>query len=312
MIRKNDLILLLVLFSSMLAGILAPDFGALFQPFPLYLMMLLLFTSLLPIRPEAIWDAVRSGWRGIALLAAVKIFVLPVAVFYLFRWAFPEYALGALLLTGISTGVVAPFISNLVGGNSARVLVLVVVTSPLVPFTLPVLVKVLSEQALALSLGAMIRMLALVVFVPVLAVEVLRRKAAGLLERIDRRRFPISLTTFAMINLAVFSRYSEFFHQKPGTIAVATGLAAVLAAIYLAAGFLLTCREPLDDRLAAAVSLGNMNNVLVIVFAARFFSPLEPTLAAMYMIPFFGLIVPLRIYRRWKEGGSQENQGRQG
>lgn len=304
MIRLNDLILILVLFSSMLAGILAPGFGALFQPFPLYLMMLLLFISLLPIRPEAIWDAIRSGWRGIALLAAVKIVVLPAAVFYLFRWLFPEYALGALLLTGISTGVVAPFISNLVGGNSARVLVLVVVTSPLVPFTLPVLVKALSEQAMALSLGAMIQMLALVVFVPVLAVEVLRRRAPGLLERIDRRRFPISLATFAMINLAVFSRYSEFFHQKPGTIAVATGLAVILGAVYLAAGFLLTWREPLDDRLAAAVSFGNMNNVLVIVFAARFFSPLEPTLAAMYMIPFFGLIVPLRIYRRWKEASA--------
>jgi bile acid:Na+ symporter, BASS family len=302
MIRLNDLILLLVLFASMMAGILAPGFGALFQPFPPYLMMLLLFISLLPIRMEDIWEAVRTGWRGIFLLAAVKIVLLPVAVFYLFRWAFPEYALGALLLTGISTGVVAPFISNLVGANSARVLVLVVVTSPLVPFTLPLLVKLLSEQAMALSLAAMIRMLALVIFVPVAAVELLRRTVPRLLERIDRRRFPISLAVFAMINLAVFSRYSGFFHQKPATIAVATGLAVILAAIYLAVGLLVTWRDPLDDRLAAAVSLGNMNNVLVIVFAARFFSPIEPTLAAMYMIPFFGLIVPLRVFRRLREG----------
>jgi BASS family bile acid:Na+ symporter len=302
MIRLNDLILLLVLFSSMMTGILAPGLGALFQPFPLYLMMLLLFISLLPIRMEDIWEAVRTGWRGIFLLAAVKIVLLPVAVFLLFRWAFPEYALGALLLTGISTGVVAPFISNLVGANSARVLVLVVVTSPLVPFTLPVLVKVLSEEAMTLSLAAMIRMLALVIFVPVAAVELLRRTVPRLLERIDRRRFPISLAVFAMINLAVFSRYSEFFHQKPATIAVATGLAVILAVIYLAVGLLVTWREPLDDRLAAAVSLGNMNNVLVIVFAARFFSPIEPTLAAMYMIPFFGLILPLRVFRRLREG----------
>ncbi len=300
MIRRNDLILLLVLFTSVLAGILAPDFGALFQPFPLYLMMLLLFISLLPIRMDDIWEAVRSGWRGIILLAVVKALLLPVAVFYLFRWAFPEYALGALLLTGISTGVVAPFISNLVGANSARVLVLVVVTSPLAPFTLPILVKLLSEQAMTLSLAAMIRMLVLVVFVPVTAVEILRRIGPGILERIDRHRFPISLVVFAMINLAVFSRYSGFFHQRPATIAVSTGLAVILSAIYLAAGFLLGWREPVEDRLAAAVSLGNMNNVLVVVFAARFFSPLEPTLAAMYMVPFFGLIVPLRIYRRWK------------
>jgi bile acid:Na+ symporter, BASS family len=43
-----------------------------------------------------------------------------------------------------------------------------------------------------------------------------------------------------------------------------------------------------------------MNNVLVIVFSAQFFTPIEPTVAAMYMIPFFALIVPLRAYQSWK------------
>lgn len=300
MLRLNDLILLIVLFSSLLAGILLPDFGAYFQPYPLYLMMGLLFLSLLPIRPEAIWTTIKKGWGRIAFLALVKIVLLPVAVFYLFKVFFPAYAVAALLLTGISTGVVAPFISNLVGGNSALVLVLVVVTSPLVPFTLPVLVKLLAEQAISIPLGAMIRMLALVVFVPVIAVEILRRTLPAMLAAIDRRRFPISLAIFAMINLAVFSRYAEFFHRKPETIVVATSVAIALGAVYILTGIALTWNRPVEDRLAAAVSMGNMNNVLVIVFAARFFSPLEPTLAAMYMIPFFGIIVPLRVYRRRK------------
>ncbi len=303
MIRLNDLILLLVLFSSMLCGILAPEFGALFQPYPLYLMMLLLFTSLLPIRMDAVWVAVRGGWGGIALLAACKVVILPVAVFCAARFLFPDYAVAALLLTGISTGVVAPFISNLVGGNSALVLVMVVVTSPLVPFTLPLLVKILSEQAMTIPLWAMIRMLALVVFVPVAAVEAFRRIAPGLLAAVDRRRFPISLAVFAMINLAVFSKYSAFFHQRPGTILVAAGVVVVLGVIYILSGLALFRNRPVKDRLAAAVSMGNMNNILVVVFASKFFSPLEPTLAAMYMIPFFGLILPLRVFKRWKEAG---------
>jgi BASS family bile acid:Na+ symporter len=308
MIRLNDILLLIVLFSSMLAGILAPAFGALFQPYPLYMMMFLLFLSLLPIRLEAIRETLRGEWGRIAVLASVKIILLPVAVYYLFLWVLPDYAVAALLLTGISTGVVARFISGLVGANSALVLVLVVVTSPLVPFTLPVLVKLLSTRAMTISLVDMIRILALVIFVPAVVVEILRRFGPGILTAIDRRRFPISLAVFAMINLAVFSQYSEYFHQKPVTIAVATGVASILAAVYLATGIALTWRRPLEDQLAAAVSMGNMNNVLVIVFAARFFSPLEPTLAAMYMFPFFGLIVPLRIYRRWKEGAARDRR----
>lgn len=41
----------------------------------------------------------------------------------------------------------------------------------------------------------------------------------------------------------------------------------------------------------------NMNNVLVIVFSSQFFGPIEPMVAAMYMIPFFAVVIPLRYYR---------------
>jgi BASS family bile acid:Na+ symporter len=38
-----------------------------------------------------------------------------------------------------------------------------------------------------------------------------------------------------------------------------------------------------------------MNNVLIIVFSSQFFGPLAPTLAAVYILPFFLMIVPARI-----------------
>jgi BASS family bile acid:Na+ symporter len=40
-----------------------------------------------------------------------------------------------------------------------------------------------------------------------------------------------------------------------------------------------------------------MNNVLMIVFSAQFFGPRETMTAAMYLLPFFGLVLPLRYYR---------------
>jgi BASS family bile acid:Na+ symporter len=48
------------------------------------------------------------------------------------------------------------------------------------------------------------------------------------------------------------------------------------------------------------VMLGNINNVLVIVFASEFFGPVEPLVAAMYMIPFFVIVIPLRCYHHRK------------
>ncbi|HUU41912.1 MAG TPA: hypothetical protein VMW42_13330 [Desulfatiglandales bacterium] len=300
MFRLNDLILLLVIFFSIMLGILLPGFGSLFRPYVLYLIMILLFLSFISIEIDNIRHTLRNSVWTIALLSFLKIIALPVGVYFLFKAVYPSYAVAAMLLSGISTGVVAPFISNLVNANSPLVLVMVVITSLLVPFTLPAIIKILLAQSAEISLFAMIRMLSLVIFVPIIAVETLRRLTPGLIKRIMKRRFPLSLIIFSLINLGVFSRYSRFFHQEPSTLLVAVVVAVFLSGVYVSVGILFLSAGNLEDQLASAISLGNMNNVLIIVFASQFFGPLEATLAAMYMFPFFGLIVPLRIYMRWR------------
>lgn len=301
MFRLNDLILVLVIFSSMLAGILFPESASVFQPYPLYLMMFLLFLSFLPIELNDIRHLIRNNGPTVLWLACFKMILLPVLVYFLFLQIAPAYAIGALLLTGVSTGVVAPFISGLAGANGPLVLVMVVITSFSVPFTLPALVKVLLEQEITISLLHMMRMLLLVIVIPVIIVETMKRLWPKLVNAIMKRRYPISLAVFASINLAVFSKYSVFFHKHPAIIIEATMAAVALGGIYLVAGLVVLLGSPVKNQLASVISIGNVNNVLVLVFSAEFFGPLEPTLAAMYMIPFFGLIFPLRMYRRIRE-----------
>ena len=301
MFRQNDLILLVVIFLSMLAGILFPHFSSIFQPYPLYLMMFLLFLSFLPIKIGSIWHTVRHNSRTVLWISFIKLIMLPVVVYYAFIVFYPSYALAALLLTGISTGVVAPFISGLLNANSILVLVMVVLSSLIVPFTLPILVKILAGHTIEISFFGMMRMLCIVIFVPIVMAHILRHLTPVLLEKIMKRRFPISLFIFAIINLGVFSKYSSFFFKNPTTVIEATVIAIVLGSIYVIVGILVQWKSPVGNQLASSISFGNMNNVLVIVFSSQFFGPLEPTLAAMYMIPFFGLILPLRIYQRKRQ-----------
>ncbi len=301
MFRLNDLVLLLVIFSSMLAGILFPEPCSVFQPYPLYLMMFLLFLSFLPIELGDIWKIIQENGSMVIWLAVFKMILLPLMVYFLFLQIAPAYAIGALLLTGVSTGVVAPFISSLVGGNGPLVLVMVVITSFAVPFTLPGLVKILLEQEMRISFLTMMRMLLLVIVVPVVTVEILKRLRPKIVDAFMKRRYPISLIIFASINMAIFSKYSGFFHKNPVVILQACLAAFALGAIYLIAGLGILFKAAVGDQLAAVITIGNVNNVLILVFAAEFFGPLEPTLAAIYMVPFFGLILPLRVYRRIRE-----------
>jgi BASS family bile acid:Na+ symporter len=299
-LRVNDLLLLVVVLTSMAAGIIFPGFGSYFQALPFYSIMALFFLSYLAIERTEVWSTLRNDKFTILAFVLTKSILLPILIYFVFRMVAPSYALAALLLMGVSTGVVAPFISNLVRGNSALVLVVVVITSVLVPFTLPFLVRAVSAGHAEISLPAMIRMLVTVIFVPILAVEALRRVAPRLLAGAAKIKYPVSLALFAVINLGVFSRYAGLFRTEPAEIIMCAIVAFVLMVICFVAGILFFWRRSVEDQLAGAVMLGNMNNVLVIVFASAFFGALEALVAALYILPFFVLVLPLRYYAQWR------------
>jgi BASS family bile acid:Na+ symporter len=294
--RPRDIFLLAVVFSSMAAGICCPQVFSFLQPYPLLCLMVLFFISFLSIRLEEVWAALHRASLPILAIVVLKMVVLPVILYGLFLYVLPDYALSALLLTAVSTGVVAPFMSNLVGGNSARVLVVTVITSILVPFSLPAVVELVLSQSVSFSFWDMLRVLALAIFVPIAAVQALRRLAPHLLDAANRRSYPVNLVMFACITLGVFSKYSEIFYSDPTLIVEACLVGIVLAVIYAVAGILFFRRSPVEDRLAGAVMLAHINNVLMIVFSAQFFGPRETITAAMYLLPFFGLVLPLRYY----------------
>jgi BASS family bile acid:Na+ symporter len=114
------------------------------------------------------------------------------------------------------------------------------------------------------------------------------------------QQYRLSLFLFAVTNLGVFSRYSDFFFQQPATLLSAVAIAFVLGGIHMVAGILVAWRWDLADQLSAVISLWIVNKILVIVFSSQFFSPLEPTVAAMYTIPFYALVIPARAYRNWR------------
>jgi BASS family bile acid:Na+ symporter len=295
--RSRDIVLLAIVFSSMAAGICCPGVFSFLQPYPLLCLMVLFFMSFLSIRLEAVREALHQAGLSILGIVVLKMFLLPVVLYFLFLQVMPDYAIAALLLTGVSTGVVAPFMSNLVGGNSARVLVVTVITSVLVPFSLPAIVGFVLAKSVDLSFWNMLQVLALAIFVPIAAVQVLRRLAPHWLDAANRRSYPVNLVMFALINFGVFSKYAEIFYTDPTLIAVAALVGVVLSMLYCATGIFFFRGKPVEDRLAGAVMMGHVNNILLVVFAAQFFGPRETITAAMYLLPFFGLVLPLRYYR---------------
>ncbi len=295
MFRKNDLILLIVTFGSIGVAIAFPERCRVFAPYPLYLMMVFLFFSFLKIEFVKILQDVRKTASALFVLCLFKLILLPAGLYFLSLAIWPKYAVPVLLLSGVSTGVVAPFIATLLGASALLVLMMVVVSSLLVPFTLPALVKLLAGHTAELSFLAMVKYLSMVIFIPAAANIFLRYFAPSLSKKLERIQFPVSMVIFGLVNLGVFPKYSSFFTERPGEIAGAILVAFILSAVYHVVGFLAARGLRKEDRLAGAASFAYMNSVLIIVFSAQFFDILSPMLAVVYMFPFFVMVVPARI-----------------
>ncbi|MEW6351108.1 MAG: bile acid:sodium symporter [Thermodesulfobacteriota bacterium] len=289
--RIQDIELVAVIVLSMGTAVYWPTSGVFFQPFIKYCMMTLLFLSFLRIDFRALSDTSAASLGKLAVLASVKLVVLPVAMFGVAWFVCPDYAVGVLLLSGISTGVVAPFAAGMFRADMVLVLRMVVVTSVAVPFTLPVLVKLLAGGEVSIPIADMGNLLGMVIFIPLAAVVLLRRYSPRIVQVLAARQFSVSLVLFALINLGVFSKYSDFFFGNPQELVRATLCAYLLSGVYYLVGTCLTASGALEQRLAGGVSITIVNNVLVLVFSADSFGPLSPTLAAMYMFPFFTVIV---------------------
>jgi len=292
--NPKDLILLGVVVFSMLAGIFIPALGDPFEPCLTYFMIIFLYLSFLRVDFMAI---IRSFMNVglIVVLLLVKLLAIPLCLYYLTKLLFPSYALPVLLLSGISTGVVAPFISNILAANTSLVVSMVVLSSLLVPFTLPSLVKYLVMEEMEISLLAMMRLLALIVFIPIAAREISERYMPRLIQWGEKIQYPVSLVLIACTLLAVFGKYSTFFFREPGQIFIAIAVAFLLSALYMAIGSILLYGRSRKDQLAGGISMAFLNNILVLVFSIQFFGPTAATLAAMYILPFFAMIIPIRL-----------------
>ncbi len=291
--------LLLVIFASMGAGIGFPAVGKIFSPYPFYLLMILLFFNFLKIEFSEVIHHAGETTIMLLILCLCKLLIVPVALFFVTQALLPEYALPILLMSGISTGVVAPFISGLLNASTLLTLMMVVITSLLAPFSLPALVKLLLGTTIEISFLSMVRVLMMVIFVPAFFAALLHQWVPSFQRKLETLQFPVSLIIFACVNLGVFPKYSSYFTERPAAVIGAIVIAFVLSAILHVIGFFVTWSKRKEDRMAGAVSFACMNNVLIIVFSSHFFGPLAPTLAAVYILPFFLMIVPARIAGRF-------------
>jgi len=318
---NSSAMLFLAVTISMAVGILLPQFSKIFGPYILVWLGGLLFFNLIQLNTSELVSAfVRS--RQIVFLSLTKLVLLPLALYSVTTIIYPTLTLPILLLSGTSTGLGAPFVANFVGSELPLIVGLIIVTSSALPFVLPPIVKILFGSQFSIPVIHMIVLLAVALFIPLLAGWFTKKFVPRISEILSEKSLYFSIIFIAIINMALFSKFSAYFFQSPLFVIEMVLIAFILFSIYGIVGFTLTSitngatsrttskgkSRTIHSKLRTKkewnrstaidglIAMAYVNNILVAVFAEQFFGIQTAVLPALYNIPYYiGILILKRV-----------------
>ena len=229
----------------------------------------------------------------------MKVLVIPVTMYFVTNQIYPKYALSVLLLSGISTGLGAPFVTNYVGGRLSIVVAMVIVTSLVVPFILPALVYILYNTEFSIPVFDMILLLVISLIVPLIGSGIIKKYLPTIATSINKSSLSISIILMTLINLAIFSKFSDYFYLEITFVTTTTVIAIVLFAVFAITGYLIMNLNnrgtSMKYKISGLIAISYVNNILVTVFAQQFFGSQVAALAAFYNMPYYIGIIFLKI-----------------
>jgi len=261
---------------------------------PFYTLMGSLYISFVPLDMGATMRLAWHNKHSFIIYTLIRHLVISSAVFGIFYMIMPDYRLPALLIAGASIASAAPFLAYLAGADVGLTTVLTIMSSAIVPFTLPFLVAILMGSSIEISKLSMMFTLAQIIVVPAVA-AFFTRSSRWLSTKVAEQGYFWGMMMVFLSCIAIFARYKNDLLSSPD-IAWEAFLASWFTAFSLIAlGFLysLFCRDALKD--VVILCEVETNLTLAIVLGAQFFGPREAITGVMYILPFYAAVPLLHI-----------------
>ena len=289
---------------SIVAGIIFPTIGMSLEPYILVWLGGLLYVNLINLHPRHLVSTFRKP-KTLMVFTIGKLILLPCIVYVITSLVYPKLALSATLLSGISTGLGAPFAVNFIGtGGISTIAALVTISSLVVPVTLPFILYVFFEdtEEFVIPIYDIIFLLVTALFIPLSFGWSTRRYVPRISKFVAGNSLFLSVIFIILINFSMFARFSKYFLIDQSLVLTSMISASLLFVIYLLVGYLLALsikEQLIATRINGIIAMTYINNILVFVVAERFFDIETAALAAFYNIPYYvGLLVLRANYSR--------------
>jgi BASS family bile acid:Na+ symporter len=287
--------------AGLILGLLLPDIAAFIRPALPLVVFLLLILAMIRIP----WHQVISLLRHPvfpALCIVWNLFLVPLIVAIVWKWVGWDKSLGyALTIASAAPALMSgPSFALLVGLNAALALVVTVGTLVFVPFSLPLLTYLVTQEAIVPSAqGLFVR--SLVTVFGALAIAGFLRNALGA-DRLRRHAKTIdaaSIIILIVFAIGVVDGLSKQFATDPGQVAQYIFVAVLVNLLVQFASAIAFRSQGYRDALTLSLITGSRNTALLLAIVPP---PIDPAITLfvgaaqfpLYVLPF--VLEPL--YRR--------------
>jgi len=182
----------IVVLLSLLVGFLFPTVGLIWGNYLGVLLILLMFFSFLRINTQETKQSLRNlrpiGFALLMVCFFLPLFALPAKIIFP-----PVIFAGIVLAFASPSAVVTAFWTRIFKGDIAFALVITVMVTLLAVVTIPVTMLLETGTTVGMDLGALVRLLAELVLIPVLAVFLLKRAVSIRWEGITKNMHAVEL-----------------------------------------------------------------------------------------------------------------------
>lgn len=257
----------LVLLLSVAAGMVAPLSGVPDWSASLALAMLT-YASCFKLNDGGFSDI---EWKKIAWFYVARYIILPVVLFAIAHALIPEYALGVFLLALVPAAVSSPAFAHMFGGAVPPAFAIVIVSTLLAPFLIPLQFYWASEVAMDISPLGLFKTLAFCIFLPMMLYFFTRGFKAWGQVMYDNVKV-ISITLVAFVIALVIAKQRDAILVDIPALGVPFAASFACYIIFVVVAVWLAKKQPGDIKITYAVCSG-FNNVALGVSLALIHFP---------------------------------------
>jgi bile acid:Na+ symporter, BASS family len=267
-------------------GYITPSIFNLFHNYADIFLIIALFLGCLKIQFTE-FKHLKQNFIKLLIYVFISIIFLPLIFHYTINFIEPEFKLGLFLMLATAGGVTAPMIANILNLKILWTTSYVIISSLIIPISIPLLVMNLYAIQVQFSYVYMSLFLLKLVLIPAVLAMIFKKflpQSTNSLIKISSGIGPIIIGLFIAILISKNQSFISEHLFQTSTLTILLGLTLVFL-LKFTIGYLLPS-DSTQEKLSTSSMFGINNNGLIILLSAQFFSEKVLLVVLLSQIPW--------------------------